>query len=75
MDWIINKKRVSDLSLKKRRKVRKNYAKPTLRYCINCKKVWEISTTGSILYYEHLPTYGLDRRICKACNNHKGRTK
>jgi len=51
-----------------------NYSKPSLRYCINCKKVWVISTTGSILFYDHLPTYGLERRICKACDNRSTET-
>jgi len=82
MDWILNKKRISNTDLKKKKKSRKNYSKPSLRYCIDCKKVWVISTTGSILFYDHLPTYGLERRTCKACDNrstetyeHQRRTK
>jgi len=43
--------------------------KATLRYCLECKKVWEIGISGSILFYSHLPTYKLPRKICKACNN------
>ena len=39
----------------------------TLRYCLKCEHVWEISTSGSILYYKHLPTYGLPRKKCKSC--------
>ena len=74
MDWILNKKRTSNTDLKKKKKIRKNYSKPSLRYCINCKKVWVISITGSILFYDHLPTYGLERRICKACNNRSTET-
>lgn len=68
MDWIINKKQNNNLRPTKKKKV-KNYQKAKLRYCLDCKKVWEISTSGSILFYEHLPTYGLERRICKSCNN------
>ena len=66
MDWILNKKSGNAL-VKKQSK--NTYTKPTLRYCIDCKKVWEISTTGSILFYAHLPTYGLPRKGCKSCKN------
>ena len=68
MDWIINKKQINALRPKKKKKVI-NYQKAKLRYCLDCKKVWEISTSGSILFYEHLPTYGLERRNCKSCDN------
>jgi len=38
-----------------------------LKYCKECNKIWEISTTGSILFYEHMPTYGMTRKKCKNC--------
>ena len=41
----------------------------TLKYCLECKKTWEIGTDGGILFYTHLPTYGLERKTCKGCNN------
>jgi len=40
-----------------------------LKHCLKCKKTWEIGTNGSILFYKHLPTYGLERKTCKGCNN------
>jgi len=67
MDWILNKKR--EVNPKPKKQGINTYAKPTLKYCIKCKKVWEISTTGSILFYKHMPTYGLPRKTCKSCNN------
>tara|TARA_R110002110_G_scaffold120534_2_gene295785 strand:+ start:460 stop:726 length:267 start_codon:yes stop_codon:yes gene_type:complete len=71
MDWILNKKTKKEgkSALKIKRRGINTYAKQTLRYCLKCKKVWEISTTGSILFYKHLPTYGLPRKNCKSCNN------
>ena len=67
MDWILNKKR--QVNPKPKKQGINTYVKPTLKYCLNCKKVWEISTTGSILFYKHMPTYGLPRKTCKSCNN------
>ena len=71
MDWIINQKQSHAFNHKKSKKKKKrdNYTKIKLRYCLDCKKTWEISTSGSILFYDHLPTYGLQRRICHSCNN------
>jgi hypothetical protein len=67
MDWILNKKR--EVNPKPKKQGINIYTKPTLKYCLDCKKVWEISTTGSILFYKHMPTYGLTRKTCKSCNN------
>jgi len=44
----------------------KTYA---LYYCENCESVWEISCTGTILRYKHLPTYGKERVTCRHCKN------
>ena len=43
-----------------------------LKYCTKCKRVWEISCTGSIHSYGHLPTYGLPRLNCRVCENKTG---
>jgi|TARA_R110000765_G_scaffold62374_2_gene121050 hypothetical protein len=67
MDWILKQKRANALKFKKQGI--NTYTKPTLRYCLECEKVWEISTTGSILFYRHLPTYKLPRVKCKKCRN------
>lgn len=71
MDWILDKKQIKENKdlIKYRRKNPITYSKQTLRYCLDCKKVWEIGTAGTVLFYSHLPTYGLPRRKCKACNN------
>ena len=47
----------------------KTYA---LYFCENCMSVWEISCTGSIHSYGHLPTYGLPRINCRVCENKTG---
>ena len=38
-----------------------------LKYCEDCKRVWEIGYTSSIHSYGHLPTLGLPRKKCKVC--------
>ena len=38
-----------------------------LKYCERCSHTWEISTSGSILFYAHLPTYGCTRKKCAKC--------
>ena len=38
-----------------------------LKYCEECKHVWEKSTTKAIHYYKNLPTYKLPRITCKKC--------
>tara|TARA_R100001443_G_scaffold70469_1_gene78762 strand:+ start:113 stop:337 length:225 start_codon:yes stop_codon:yes gene_type:complete len=38
-----------------------------LSYCESCKQVWEKTWGRSYLFYRHLPTYGLPRKICKHC--------
>ena len=38
-----------------------------LKYCTMCSHTWEISITGSILFYAHLPTYGCKRKKCHKC--------
>ena len=42
----------------------KTYA---LYFCKPCNHVWEISCTGTIIRYKHLPTYGLKRIECPYC--------
>ena len=38
-----------------------------LKYCKQCSHTWEIATSGVILFYQHLPTYGCKRKKCKRC--------
>lgn len=49
----------------------KTYA---LYFCEPCKHVWEISCTGTIIRYKHLPTYGLKRIACPYCKNGHNKT-
>ena len=42
----------------------KSYA---LYYCKDCSHVWEVSWTGSIIRYKHMPSLNLKRITCKAC--------
>ena len=67
MDWIINKKKPKKSDLAQRSDINTKVF-DTLRYCLKCEHVWEIGTSGSILFYKHLPTYGLPRKDCKSCN-------
>ena len=58
-------------SVKKGQANLKTYA---LYYCENCESVWEISCTGTILRYKHLPTYGKTRITCRHCKNGNNKT-
>ena len=42
----------------------KTYA---LYFCDSCKHVWEISCTGTIIRYKHMPSWGLKRIDCTYC--------
>jgi len=44
-----------------------------LYLCELCNHIWEISTTGSIIRYNHLPKWGKEKKICKLCK--KGHNK
>ena len=57
--------------VKKIRSKNKNITYQRLKYCEGCKHVWERSSTGSILYYAHLPTYKLPRITCYKCKSKK----
>lgn len=50
-------------------KHQKKYNRESQRlfYCLQCKRVWEISCTGSMLSYSDMPTYKLERKKCRAC--------
>ena len=72
MDWIINKRINKELDPKKRYK-RKRDTERT-KYCTKCKLVWEICLTGKLLFYDHLPTYGLIRKVCNKCQNKRANT-
>jgi hypothetical protein len=56
---------------KKRQANLKTYA---LYFCENCVSVWQISCTGTILRYKHLPTYKLKRTKCRYCKNGNNKT-
>ena len=38
-----------------------------LKYCKQCKRVWENDCTGAFLSYDNMPTYKLPRKTCKKC--------
>ena len=38
-----------------------------LYYCVKCKTTWERISSGSQVHYNHLPTYGLSRVVCRVC--------
>jgi len=45
-----------------------------LYLCDKCEHIWEISTTGSILRYKHLPKYGKIKKTCRFCINGHNKT-
>ena len=71
IQWVIDKfsDRTSYSYRPKKRNLRNLHSKEVrrLKNCEECNKTWEISTTGSILFYEHLPTYKMTRKKCKNC--------
>jgi len=68
MDWVI-KILSKPKTLNRKIKNNYNYDQRRLRFCKDCKKVWELTWSKSLLYYDHLPTYGLPRKKCKYCKN------
>ena len=42
-----------------------------LKYCLECKDVWEVTYNGIDLHHKSLPTYGIKRQICRRCNDKK----
>ena len=40
-----------------------------LKYCIECKLVWEHTYNGVELHHQNLPTYGIKRKTCRRCND------
>jgi len=38
-----------------------------LKYCDKCSHVWEKGMSGTVLKYNHLPTYRLPRILCNTC--------
>tara|TARA_R100001510_G_C7464700_1_gene83674 strand:+ start:266 stop:481 length:216 start_codon:yes stop_codon:yes gene_type:complete len=38
-----------------------------LKYCPECKLVWEVSYTGTITRHNDMPTIGLNRIVCRNC--------
>ena len=66
MDWVIKK-----LSLRSPKVLANNvnraHIERTLKFCPTCKMVWSISVDGSAARYADMPTYGLNRIVCKIC--------
>lgn len=57
-----------------RQKSRKN-RKIELKYCPECKRVYQIPVAGGktkLDHYKNMPTYGLERITCPDCENKKG---
>lgn len=46
-----------------------------LRYCNACSHVWEDGSSGMVLRYSHLPTWGLPRKNCGVCKKIKKHKK
>ena len=49
------------------RKIRQRF-KGKLKFCKKCNYVWEISTEGTCMRYNNMPSYKLPRIICKNCD-------
>tara|TARA_Y100000593_G_C4269990_1_gene316855 strand:+ start:739 stop:963 length:225 start_codon:yes stop_codon:yes gene_type:complete len=51
----------------------KTEPKTNLKYCLNCKYVWEEWFLGTHNFKKHfdMPTYGLERKICNECKSKK----
>lgn len=68
MEWMINK----DLKayVPKKASEKNNYSNEgkKLKFCNRCNMVWEIGITGTLLRYDHMPTYGLKRQDCFRCD-------
>lgn len=72
--WAINSLRSSDKMPLANKGVNVKVSSETkrLKYCLQCCRVWEISYTGSISSYGHMPSYGLPRKDCMICKKEKG---
>tara|TARA_R110001599_G_C11853772_1_gene620953 strand:+ start:129 stop:353 length:225 start_codon:yes stop_codon:yes gene_type:complete len=68
IDWVVN------VFLKNKKNKPRKYKREAkkLKYCLHCKKTWEIGFGNVIHSYAHLPTYGLIRKKCRVCENKKG---
>ncbi len=66
MEWVIKKmSRRSTRTFKHSANLA--HIERTLKFCPTCKMVWSISLSGSAIRYTDMPTYGLNRIICKIC--------
>ena len=45
-----------------------------LYVCKECDHTWEISTSGSIIRYKHLPKYGKQPKTCNHCKSGNNKT-
>jgi len=64
-DWFIPKQEIAE-------HITDNICTPFV--CSNCKKVWEASKAQKgkctpTVYHIDFPTYGLERKICKLCED------
>ncbi len=69
MDWVIRRLSRKISSSKNKSNSRNSNLKESkrLKLCNMCKNVWEISHTGTTMYYNSFPTYKLERRLCRKC--------
>ena len=78
MDWVVKLlSRRTDRRYKYVRNTKKksyNTEYKRLKFCESCKTTWEILTTGVIINYNHLPTYGLFRKTCHHCKGVEKKT-
>jgi len=75
IQWAIDKylRRSHTVANEVDKRSRNRYTKESrkLKYCPECDRVWEICTTGMVHRYDHLPTYGLMKKVCTFCKGVK----
>ena len=40
-----------------------------VKYCLDCKTVYEMGWKTEVIYYNDFPTYRLERETCYNCKN------
>jgi|TARA_R110000824_G_scaffold10249_1_gene45365 hypothetical protein len=68
MEWMLKKDFKAYIPKKASQKNNYSSEGRKLKFCNKCKMVWEMGITGTILKYDHMPTYGLKRKDCLKCS-------
>ena len=72
MGWPHNAANAKQIQKNRKKKISKhNREYKKLKLCKLCGNTWEMTVTGSIARYSHLPTYGLLRSTCVICKRNK----